>query len=203
MVVSYADDFNVAAFSHDVSIIEARLNDALQEVSAWAARKQLKIAPSKSFVLLLTPDRHQSRYAPKVFYEGVQIPLNKTPKILGVHLDTHLTFGPHAVAVAAKASKSLRIVRATAGASWGHQKEVVLATARAFVAPLLNYAAPVWFPIASKSSIAKLQGVQNAALRVATGCHTASPIEHLHVESKSLPLADHLDMVSSQFLASA
>jgi hypothetical protein len=47
-----------------------------------------------------------------------------------------------------------------------------------------------------------MQFIQNAALRLITGCHKASNISHLHAEAKLLPVAEHLSMLCAQFLAS-
>ena len=40
-------------------------------------------------------------------------------------------------------------------------------------------------------------------LRVVTGCHAAASMEHVHHETKTLPVVDHLQLLSRQFLASA
>jgi hypothetical protein len=40
-------------------------------------------------------------------------------------------------------------------------------------------------------------------MRLITGCHMASSIDHLHAESKLLPVAEHLTMLCSQYLASS
>ena len=51
------------------------------------------------------------------------------------------------------------------------------------------------------SNIAKLQWAQNQCLRVCSGAHAAASMEHLHHESEIMPVGDHLDMLSRQFLA--
>ena len=48
-----------------------------------------------------------------------------------------------------------------------------------------------------------IQVIQNAALRVATGCHASTPVEHLHHEMMDLPVSHHMHMLGAQFLASA
>ena len=53
------------------------------------------------------------------------------------------------------------------------------------------------------SFIRRLQLVQNRALSLVTGCHTASSIDHLHAETETLPVGDHLELLSAQFLACA
>ena len=67
--------------------------NCIDEVGRWQATT---IAPQKSSVTLFTSDTHQSRLNPQVRIGDAVALLNRTPKILGVTLDTHFTFGPHA-----------------------------------------------------------------------------------------------------------
>ena len=45
----------------------------------------------------------------------------------------------------------------------------------------------------------KIQYIQNEALRIATGCHKISSIDHLHAEM--LKVKEHSELLSSQYLA--
>ena len=60
-----------------------------------------------------------------------------------------------------------------------------MATYNAVMRSALEYAPSVWPPIASSTSINKLQVMQNAALRTATGCTQDTNIQHLHEETHS------------------
>ena len=42
---------------------------------------------------------------------------------------------------------------------------------------------------------------QNEALRIATGCHKMSSVDHLHVEAKMLKVREHSELLSAQYLA--
>jgi hypothetical protein len=66
-----------------------------------------------------------------------------------------------------------------------------------------DYVCPVYYPNISDTSLKALQVIQNGALRTVTGCHMKTPIVHLHTECKELKVKDHLDLLSTQFLASA
>jgi hypothetical protein len=202
-IASYADDLTIFVSSPRLDAAEAELAALLRNVSDWSAAKKLSVAPGKSSVTLFTPDTHQSRSHPAATICNGVIPLDKTPKILGVTWDTHFTFSPHARAIATKATGSLRILKALAGTNWGFSKEDIIATYRAITRPILNYAAPIWYPVASRTAVASLQIIQNTALRLATGCLKMAPISHLHQETGVLPLAAHLDLACAQFLASA
>ena len=67
-----------------------------------------------------------------------------------------------------------------------------MATYKAVMRPALEYASSVWSPIASSTSINKLQVMQNTALRTATGCTQDTNIQHLHDEKTlTLPIHKH------------
>ena len=64
--------------------------------------------------------------------------------------------------------------------------------------PTLEYASSIWSPMASPTSINKLQVMQNAALRACTGCTHDTNIQHLHDETNILPIQKHLQLHASQ-----
>ena len=65
--------------------------------------------------------------------------------------------------------------------------------------PALEYASSVWSPIATSTGINKLQVMQNAALRTATGCTQDTNIQHLHDETLTLPIHEHLQLHASEY----
>ena len=204
LLSSYADDFTASESSADVSEAAGALTSHASEVVEWAAEKDLKISAPKSHVTLFTPDkRYQSNLHPPVIMDGSPLPLAKHPKILGVTFDTHFTFTHHVTSVVERASERLKILKALTGTTWGQQKETITMTFKSLVWSIFAYASPVWFPNISKESIKRLQVIQNAALKIGTGCHKKASEAHIHMESKILPVADSLALLCSQFLASA
>ena len=133
----------------------------------------------------------------------ITVPLEKKPCLLGVTLDTHFCFGTHALEMVKAAKGWLQTLRLLAGTSWGCSKETLTLVYKQYLEPLLTYAAPVWAPNASPSSVLCLQRVQSAALRIISGCHTITRVEYLHQETKILPVAAKLDLLCQQFFASS
>ena len=84
------------------------------------------------------------------------------------------------------------LIKALTATGWGKQKETLMATYKAVMRPALEYASSIWSPLASSTSIHKLQFMQNAALRTATACPQDTHIQHLHDEALILPIHDHL-----------
>ena len=66
---------------------------------------------------------------------------------------------------------------------------------------IINYAAPVWSPNLHDTNYRKIQYTQNEALRIATGCHKMSSIDHLHTEAEMLKIKEHSELLSAQYLA--
>ena len=88
---------------------EARANQLCSILVRWADSKQLAIAPQKSSVTLFTSD--------STLIGDAVAPLNRTPKILGVTLDTHFNIDPHAHDCVERASRALNVMKPLAGSS--------------------------------------------------------------------------------------
>ena len=82
-------------------------------------------------------------------------------------------------------------------------KEILLATYKQLIRPILDYAAPIVFPYYSATSLLRLQRVQNRCQRIIIGCHSAASQDHLHAETAMLTVEQHLRLLASQFLARA
>ena len=63
----------------------------------------------------------------------------------------------------------------------------------------LEYASSIWSPIASSTSINNPQVMQNAELSTATGCTQDTNMQHLHDETLTLPIHEHLQLHASQY----
>ena len=61
------------------------------------------------------------------------------------------------------------------------------------------YASSIWSHLASLTSIKKLQVMQNAAMRIATRYTQDTNLHHLHDETLTLPIREHLQIHISQY----
>ena len=95
------------------------------------------------------------------------LPMATHPNVLGLTLDPKLTYSTHIHNISVQAHKPLQIIKALTATGWGKQK-TLMATYKAVMTLTLECASSVWSPIASLTSINKLQVMQNAALRTAT-----------------------------------
>ena len=199
--VCYADDITEWATGVKIPEPEDCVNSYLDEIIAYLKDNSLLISAPKSTVTLFSPDPHQAKTLPRILIEDSQLPLAQCPNILGVYQDTSLSFNKHSGYVAERVSSRNNILKALAGTSWGQQKETLLMTYKAVGRSIINYAAPVWNTNLRDTNYRNIQYIQNEALRIATGCHKMSSVNHLHIEAKMLKVREHLELLSAQYLA--
>jgi hypothetical protein len=198
MLNTYADDMFPAASHHKYKAAEQLLQPYLQDIYRWTKDNDLLLNPSKSTATLFTPDTHEHNITLNLSINNVTIPTTKNPKILGLTMDTALTFGEHTKITKEKADSTIKVLKALTSTTGGTGKETLMATYKAIVLPVIEYASTVWSPIISDTNLQKLQTTQNTALRLITGCTSDTNIQHLHIETKTLPLSNHLKLHASQ-----
>ena len=98
--VCYADDLTVWATEVKIPDLEDSINSYLEKITAYPKDNSLLISAPKSSVTLFSPDPHQAKTHPRILIEDSQLPLVQYPKILGVYLDTSLSFNKHSGYVA-------------------------------------------------------------------------------------------------------
>ena len=92
----------------------------------------------------------------------------------------------------------LNILKALTSSKWGKQKELIVSTFKAITHSILEYANIIYSPIVSNTKIKKLQIIQNTVLPIATGCTQDTNTQHLHNETKVLPIDTHLKLNAIQ-----
>ena len=122
-------------------------------------------------------------------------------RILGIQIDTKLTWGPHIRKVEDKMTRQTaaltRLTTSTWGASFAQAKRIYSAVVR----PAITYGSSTWHTPssekgASKTMQRKLAVIQNKCLRVVAGAFKATPIEALEKETHTPPMHLHLDRLA-------
>jgi hypothetical protein len=180
------------------------LTEHLRSISAWAVRKKLKIEPSKLHVTLFAPWTKEVNKHPAVFIDGTLIALKKNPKQLDNTFSPLNKSSAQVNTIIPKLNKGLQLLKATSGQSFG-DKETLRLTYQAFMKPVKDNVAPIWYPRLEPDStiVERIQTNQNSAMRMITGNVKMASQDHLLAESSVLPIKAHLGLICSQFLASA
>jgi hypothetical protein len=98
---------------------------------------------------------------PQVLLNGVPIPLDKTPKIF----DTKINFFYHIKDILICIHSHLQILKALAG-TLGDNTKKRSSSLTSLILSIINYAAPVWVPNVSATSLKKLQVVYQNRYRM-------------------------------------
>ena len=166
--ICYADDVTVWASGVETSELAHKVNTYLTEMSRFLRENSLFISAPKSSVTLFTPDPALTNTRPKINIADSELPLVRSPKFLGVYLDTCFSFNKHYVQVANRVSKRNYVLNALASTNWGQKRETLLMTYKTLGRSIANYVVPVWSINASETNIGKIHRAQNEALRIIT-----------------------------------
>ena len=98
------------------------INSYLRDVGIYLKENS---AP-KSTVTLFTPDTHQFQMHQKITLDDTQLPLECSPKILGVIMDPSLSFHKHCNYVTDRIDKTNNMLKVLAGSSWGNMSQAML-----------------------------------------------------------------------------
>ena len=202
-IASYADDLTITSSDPSITRAAHNLQQYLAQLENWLLSNRMQVSAQKSSVTVITPFNREYNSHPILTLNGSQIPVSPTITILGTTYDRGMTFKPHITEIANKTKSRLNVLKALTATTFGQQKESILNLYKQFVRPVISYASTAWSPDLADTHVDTLQRVQNAALRVATGCTRSTPITHLHAETKVLPVRDHLDMRGTQLYAAA
>ena len=121
--VCYAEHITVWATGSKIPQLESMINNYLRDVSIYLKDNSLLISAPKSTVTLFTPNKHQFQMHPDITLEDVQLPLERSPKILGVILDPSISFHKHFNYVPDRIDKRNNMLKTLVGSSWGQDKE--------------------------------------------------------------------------------
>ena len=79
----YADDITGWSYGPKISQLESMINSYMRDVSIYLKGNSLLLSAPKSTFTLFTSDKHQFHTHPDITLEDTQLPLERSPKILG------------------------------------------------------------------------------------------------------------------------
>ena len=147
---------------------------------------QLSKKKGKCSTLLFTNNRQDP--LPNVQLDGKTLLAVKKFKLLGVILDAQLTMKPHFEKLVKESKMRLKQLCAVANSCFGPFQLSLRNMYVAYIRSVFDYAAPVWYPLMSKTNLNKLQRLQNKTLREILGLPLSTRIQDLHLECNIEPL---------------
>ncbi len=145
----YADDSTLVSVidsSADRLTIAQSLDKDLERISEWCSAWGMKLNAEKTKTMIISRSRTTLSPSPLLTLNNVILQESSDLCILGVNLDSKLTFERHIRSISKSVSQKLGIMRKT----WGvfHNRELLAKCFYLFVLPVLEYCSPVWFSAA-------------------------------------------------------
>ena len=187
-LIKYADDITIYTSGPVVVDLFNGINIYLSQVLNYNNNEKLTVSTAKSTATLFNPDTHEHHLHTQVKLADQVLPLEKKPNVIGVTLDTHLTFTQHCSNIVVKVQQRNNVLNVLAGSTWGCVKETLLTTCQAIGRSILSYCSHVWMPSPKDTNWCRLLGAQNYVLRISTGCLRMADVIELHQEARELPV---------------
>ena len=188
--ICYADDITVWASGVKIPELEHKINGYLTEMSCFLRDNSLLISAPKSTLTLFTPDpkgvgrQQQPQTQCRTIPTRISRSLTQSFPLFRIQSYIYIWIHSSHLMLLSYKWPSESVKETMAGTNWRQQKEMLLLTYKALGRSIANYASPVWITNASDTSLERIQRTQNEALRIITGSHKMSSIDHLHSETK-------------------
>ncbi|KAF0314667.1 putative RNA-directed DNA polymerase from transposon BS [Amphibalanus amphitrite] len=181
-VLTFADNVLVVGTGKDMAVLERHMQEALDDILTICQNASMEINPAKATACVLSLSKHCPLPC-RLRYDGQPIPDTETITHLGVTLDRRLTFGAHIEKVVSRCTRALGTLKMAQKRGVCQRRIVELY--RSLILSRLTYGGEVI--TASPSSLERLDRIQNAALRIATGCTRDTARPTLRVDVRSVP----------------
>jgi ribonuclease HI len=193
--IGFADDGTLLVTGIDIPTIYSIMQTALATAADWAAQNGLKFCPKKTNAILFTRKTALPQL-PVLQLNGEDVPNVKTTKMLGIMLDSKLSWSKHIDSRVNACKKALMMLRPILGRTWSPRPMYTRWLYTGVILPMLTYASVVWAGATTNASglqkkLGKLQrlgltsiacvrrGTPTAALEI---LYDVPPIHHLVME---------------------
>ena len=179
----YADDTTIQSADKDINNIEKKLNKDLENINNWLVKNRLILNAKKTVCMLIGTHQRLSKL------EKVKLNIKvgdsvltqvSEAKLLGVHIDPHLSWQPHIHSLCSKVSKKLGLLRRLRKVMPHNTMKTIYNT---LVLPLMDYADIIW-GTAAQTHVNEVFKLQKRAARILMGAsryaHTTPILRQLN-----------------------
>ena len=170
-VDQFADDLTVCTEDMTVEGAAKKMQPALNAIEIWAKENKNEIAADKTEVLVISLDPRETagKAVPELMMDNTRIRSEKQATILGVSIDSQLTFTSHCQNMAKKISKRTQVLSALAGKNWEIVANDLRSVYCSYVRPGGLYSSEIGGPFLARTNINRLEVVNNRAAAIITG----------------------------------
>lgn len=188
---AWADDLAPLAEGTDEVQVRRRAQKIVDIAERWAHENEMQFSSSKTEVVVFTHRRKWEMR--KLRVNGQLIEYSKSARLLGVTLDSKLTWKEHINKSTSKATTALMQCGRLMGKTWGTSPQISKWVYTAMVRPLLTYACVVWIGAVNKEYLRrKLRKVQRLACLMISAAYPGTPTGALEVLLDIPPIEEFL-----------
>ena len=197
----YADDttLSTSAPVFDLPAIQQRLQDDINKIADWTSENRMVLNATKTKSLLVTGKRLEKKALDKdlkISCNGTEIEQVTSQKLLGVKLDSPLSFTEHIDGVCKKVSQRIAVLKKI-------KRNLPLAERKlyfnALIKPIILYGSRAW-STSSEENVKRVSKLQKRAARVILDADTGERSEVLFRRLDWLPLKDELNSQMSSLI---
>ena len=115
----FADDICFRFAHSDINQANRKIQECIDAVVKWSAEKKMAIKVKTREITFSSTDTKEAKWKPNVKAFCKNVPFNPTPKFLGVHFDSTLSFAKHVKVLTEKAENRKRMLASLTSTKWG------------------------------------------------------------------------------------
>ena len=175
-VQAYADDVAILVTGTNMLWIKGRAQKALNIASNWAHNQELHFSSKKTEIVLFTNKRKPAFGS--LSLNGRRLEISKEATLLGITIDSKLTWKSHKTQIARKATAALLQCRRIVGRAWGLNPTNMKWIYTAMIRPVITCACTSWIGgLNKKYLVKKLSRVQRLACLMISSAFPSTPQE--------------------------
>ena len=188
-VQAYANDLAILVTGADMLWIRGMAQKAINIAANWASEQELQFSSKKTEIVLFTHKRNPDLGS--LTMNGSKLELSKEAKLLGVTLDSKLTWKPHITRITRRATTALMQCRQIVGKTWGIKPSIMKWIYTAVIRPIMSYACVSWAGgLNKKYLVRKLTKVQRLACLIISSAFSGTPTGALEILLNITPIED-------------
>ena len=159
---AYADDSQVAIISETLHSCQIIANDILSKLYDHSISKKSNYSAEKTKAVIFT--RQKIHFPLDLQFNGKQIEVSESANLLGVNLDSRLTWRSHIDKQVTKCKRLLFLLNKCCKLKWGINSNAIKQIWTGVIEQILLYGAPAWASCTSSKWLkSKLESIQRLA----------------------------------------
>lgn len=182
----YADDIILVAKCKTEKALRRKVQAAVSAVVRWADNVGFKISAPKCDLLHTCRIRHKVLNTP-IFAKGNKIPMRKSLRVLGVHIDRSYNFNKHIEETKKSCKSRVNLIKTISRRHKRCNRNTVLRVVEAIIVSRLTFGSEIFCTEIERVTTA-MAPIYNQAIRAASGLLPSTPADAACAEGGVLPL---------------